>query len=166
MKKKEEGVFMDMEWIQNPIINNGLKVLCVLAVLAVIAYKWRRASRYVDTRNELYAKHREKQRQYRERCKQDRRWPTFWQQLQMKYPVSEGEVKDKNVYELHDLNIADVNGAQFEPNAPGSESVSMYAYLKRGSNPKYLQVEYTADGKLIERKIGSMTWYDLFDKAV
>lgn len=140
--------------------------ICVLVIVAYILYKWNRSSKYVESRNELYAEYRQKQREYSQRCKQDTRWPEFWQELKRKYSVVENESNDPEKYELHELNIANVSGQQFEPNAEGSEAVSLYAYLKRKSKPKYIQVEYTVDKQIIERKISGMQWYDMFEKSV
>ena len=140
--------------------------ICVAVIIAYVLYKWKRASKYVAGRNEIYSEHRKKQRAYAQRCKEDNRWPEFKQKLKDGYKLSEDASNDSDSYVLHDLNIADVSGVKFEPNSKGSEAVSLYAYLKRKSKPKYLQVEYTVDKQIVERKISGMQWYDLFEKSV
>jgi len=140
--------------------------ICVAVIIAYLLYKWKRASKYVEGRNEIYSEYRKKQRAYAQRCKEDNRWPEFKQKLEDSYMLTEDASENPEAYILHDLNIADVQGAKFEPNSEGSESVSLYAYLKRKSKPKYLQVEYTADKQIVERKISGMQWYDLFEKSV
>ena len=50
----------------------------VIVVVGYIVLKWKRASRYVDERNEMYAALREREHAYTERAKHDSRWSVFY----------------------------------------------------------------------------------------
>ena len=142
----------------------ALLILCVAVIFIFIVRQWRRTSAYVDRRGKAFQLHRQNQKAYTERCKEDPRWPAFHDELQKRYPISMAEPIDSETYELFELNIANPRGQMFDPGQPGSEQVSMYAYLKRKTKPSYLQVEMSASGKVMERRLTRGQWYEYFER--
>ncbi len=135
------------------MINYVIIGISVLIIVAWVMYKWHRASTYVKERNAIYSEFRAKEREYSQRCKQDKRWQGFLNILKEKYNTTETQTDEKGKNMIHEVNIADFSGNRFEANAEESETVSMWAYLKRSSRPKYLQIELTSNKQIVERKI-------------
>ncbi len=85
---------------------------------------------FTHERHEEYLELRKKQKEYASRYKQDNRWSQFLAELNQRYKVSEQPTDNPDIYEIFDVNIASVNGATYEPNSEGYDSVSMFVYLK------------------------------------
>ena len=142
-------------------------VACVAIIVFWIRYKWRRASKYVEGRNEVYSEHYRKMDEYAARVRQDSRWPGFLSQMQSSYSVIDsGTPPDDNTFTVHYCSIWDETGKQYEPGEDIEGKTSMSAFLKRKAKPRYLRFQLNPSGEVTEEKIGGMSWYDMFEKSV
>ncbi len=130
-----------------------------------IFFKWKRTSKYVDESAKAYTENQKNRIEYTKRCQLDNRWPDFFNRLKDKYKVSLERTIDEDTYEIFDISIIKPDGTYYEPNSEGSENGSIIVYLKKKSRPKYLLV-YSDNNVLMERKISSSHWYNLFESAV
>lgn len=146
------------------------QIIILLGGIAVVAgyalFKWKRASGYVEKRNEVYSAARQKEQEYAQRARQDKRWPGFLKEMQSRCSVSDNPPGNDETFQIHYISILDHIQKQYEPNEEGSEQASIYAFLKRKAKPKFRQYELQPGGGIIERKISRGQWYDLFEKSI
>ena len=147
------------------------RVVVLAASLAIIAFffylKWRRASNYVDSRNELYTEHYRKLQEYALRVQKDDRWPGFLSKMQESHQVAESdEVIDDETHTVHYGCIWDSTGRQYEPDQDETGMSSITAYLKRKSKPRYLSMTMGPSGELTEEKVSNGSWYEMFERSV
>lgn len=147
------------------------RILTLAGAVVIIAlflyFKWRRASKYVDSRNELYSEHYRKLQEYSAKVRQDKRWSGFFSQIQSRYQVLDsGDPSDKETYSVHYCCIWDETGKQYEPNQDESGVSSITAYLKRKAKPKYLSLTLSPSGEVTQEKVSGGSWYEMFERSV
>ena len=142
--------------------------LCVGIVVAWILFRWKRTSKFVEGRNELFSEHYLKMNEYAARVRdQDSRWAGFLSQMQSRYPVIDtGTPPDAQTFLVHYCFIWDETGRQYEPGEDTAGRTSISAFLKRKAKPKYLRFQLSSTGEVTEHKVSGMAWYDMFEKSV
>jgi len=142
-------------------------VVCTGIIVLWIRFKWKRTSRYVEGRNELYSQHYRKMNEYAMRVRQDSRWSGFLSQMQSMHQVMDtGTPPDDQTFVVHHCFIWDDTGKQFEPGEDTAGRTSMSAFLKRKVKPKYLRFQLNPAGEVTEHKVSGSAWYDMFEKSV
>ncbi len=139
----------------------------LIVIALIVLYRWRRAGRYVESRNELYSEHYEKLGKYASRVREDSRWPGFLSSMRERYQVIDsGESADDETYSVHYCCIWDATGRQYEPGEDEAGVSSVTAYLRRRAKPKYLSFTLDPSGGVTEEKVSGTSWYDMFEKSV
>ena len=142
-------------------------VVCVAIIVIWIRFKWSRASRYVEGRNELHSDHYRKLYEYTLRVMQDHRWPGLFSEMQSRYSVvNPGSPCEDETYQVHYASIYNDIGRQYEPNEQGAEFTFVSVYLKRKAKPKYINFVLSPAGELTESSVKGGQWYDMFEKSV
>lgn len=142
-------------------------IVCVAFIVLYFRYRWRRAGRYVEDRNRVYADHYRSMEDYAGRVRGDARWPGFLREMQGRYSVVDGgEAPDDDTYTVHYCSIWDGSGKQFEPGEDTAGTTFMSAFLRRKARPRYMRFQLSPTGEVTEERLGGMAWYDLFEKSV